>query len=52
MQSGDGLLAALIGDEQLADDFRSIMAQVLGAIEDARETTPVQSVGSFLFGTF
>lgn len=52
VQSGDGLLAALIGDEQLADDFRSILAQVLGAIEDARETTPVQSVGSFLFGTF
>ncbi|GJM22221.1 MAG: ABC transporter substrate-binding protein [Planctomycetota bacterium] len=52
VQNGDGLLAALISDEQLADDFRSIMSQVLGAIEDARETTPVQSVGSFLFGTF
>lgn len=49
---GDGLLAALFNDEQLADDVRSIVRQVLGAIEDARETAPVQSLGSFLFGTF
>lgn len=49
---GDGLLPVLLNDTQLADDFRSILKQVLGAIEDARETTPVQSLGSFLFGTF
>lgn len=49
---GDGLLAALINDKDMAEDLRQILDQVLGAIEDARETTPVQSVGSFLFGTF
>jgi phospholipid/cholesterol/gamma-HCH transport system substrate-binding protein len=49
---GDGLVAALINDTEMADDFRQILKQLLGAIEDARETTPVQSLGSFLFGTF
>jgi len=52
LREGNGLVAALINDEQLLDDFRSILNQVLGAIEDARETTPVTSLGSFLFGTF
>jgi len=52
LTEGDGLLAALVNDEKMADDLRNILAQVLGAIEDARETTPVRSVGSLLFGTF
>ncbi len=52
LREGEGLVAALINDEKLLDDFRSILNQVLGAIEDARETTPVTSLGSFLFGTF
>ena len=52
IRTGDGLVAALIHDEKLLDDFRAILNQVLGAIEDARETTPVTSLGSFLFGTF
>lgn len=52
IQDGQGLLAALLSDEKLADDLRSILDQVLGAVEDARETAPVRSVGSLLFGTF
>jgi phospholipid/cholesterol/gamma-HCH transport system substrate-binding protein len=52
LREGDGLVAALINDEDMLDNFRSILNQVLGAIEDARETTPVTSLGSFLFGTF
>lgn len=52
VQEGEGLLAALLTDKELADDLRNIMDQVLGAIEDARETAPVQSLGSLLFGTF
>ena len=52
LQQGKGLLAALLSDEKLADDLRNILDQVLGAIEDARETAPVQSIGSLLFGTF
>ncbi|MFT7464156.1 MAG: phospholipid/cholesterol/gamma-HCH transport system substrate-binding protein [Pseudohongiellaceae bacterium] len=52
LREGDGLLARLIDDGELADTLESILDQVLGAIEDARETAPVQSLGSFLFGTF
>ncbi|MCB9897146.1 MAG: MCE family protein [Planctomycetes bacterium] len=52
MQEGKGLLAALLSDEKLANDLRNILDQVLGAVEDARETAPVRSVGSLLFGTF
>jgi phospholipid/cholesterol/gamma-HCH transport system substrate-binding protein len=52
VRAGEGLLGALVSDEQLADDFRSIVAQVLGTVEDARESSPVQGVGSLLFGTF
>jgi|GEM_PF-3430494 len=52
LRDGDGLLSRLIDDSELADTLESILDQVLGAIEDARETAPVQSLGSFLFGTF
>lgn len=49
---GRGLLHALIYDEVLVDDLRRAVALTLGAIEDARESSPVQGFGSFLFGTF
>jgi len=52
VREGHGLLGALISDEKLAADFRSIVAQVLGTVEDARESSPVHGVGSLLFGTF
>lgn len=52
LREGDGLLARMIDDTDLADTLESILDQVLSAIEDARETAPVQSLGSFLFGTF
>jgi ABC-type transporter Mla subunit MlaD len=52
VQANKGLLGALIADEELATKFRHIVDQVLGAVEDARESSPVQSAGSFIFGTF
>jgi len=52
LRSGDGLLGALLADEELADDFKSIVQHSLGAIEDARESSPVSGLGSFIFGTF
>jgi len=52
LREGNGLLARMINDTELADTLESILNQVLSAIEDARETAPVQSLGSFLFGTF
>ncbi|MGQ0552193.1 MAG: MlaD family protein [Planctomycetota bacterium] len=50
---GDGsTLGLLLNDTQFRDDLRKMVKLALGGIEDARESTPVQSVGSFLFGTF
>jgi hypothetical protein len=48
----DSVLGMLLHDKELAANFRAIVNQVLGAVEDARESSPVQGVGSFLFGTF
>ncbi len=52
IDAGEGVLGTLISDEELADQLREIAKQLLGAIEDARESAPVQEVGSLLFGTF
>lgn len=52
LNAGGGVLGTLVSDEELADDLRDIIAQMRGLIEDARETSPVADVGSFLFGTF
>jgi phospholipid/cholesterol/gamma-HCH transport system substrate-binding protein len=52
LREGDGLLGALLADEELADDFKAIVQHSLGAIEDARESSPVSGLGSFIFGTF
>ena len=52
LRESKGLLGALVNDPELATKFRHIVDKVLGAVEDARETSPVMGVGSFLFGTF
>jgi phospholipid/cholesterol/gamma-HCH transport system substrate-binding protein len=52
ISGSDSVLGLLLHDEELASKFKSIINQVLGAVEDARESSPVQGVGSFLFGTF
>lgn len=52
LRESKGLLGALVNDPELATKFRHIVEKVLGAVEDARETSPVMGVGSFLFGTF
>lgn len=52
LRQSKGLLGALMNDQELATKFRHIVDKVLGAVEDARETSPVMGVGSFLFGTF
>ncbi len=52
LNAGGGVLGTLVTDDQLADDLRDIIKQMRGLIEDARETSPVADVGSFLFGTF
>jgi phospholipid/cholesterol/gamma-HCH transport system substrate-binding protein len=52
VDAGEGVMGALLTDDEFAEEVRSIVKQMRGAIEDARETAPVQEVGSFLFGTF
>jgi phospholipid/cholesterol/gamma-HCH transport system substrate-binding protein len=52
LRQSKGLLGALVNDPELATKFRHIVDKVLGAVEDARETSPVMGLGSFIFGTF
>ena len=52
LRGGKGLISVLLSDEQLASDMKQIVASALGALQDARESAPVQGVGSLLFGTF
>ncbi len=52
LRGGKGLISVLMTDEQLAEDMKQIVASALGALQDARESAPVQGVGSLLFGTF
>lgn len=52
MTQGEGLLPALLNDPTMRSDLERILEQALAGIEDARETAPVQNLGSFLFGTF
>jgi len=52
LSEGEGLLPALLSDPGMRADLERILQQALAGIEDARETAPVQDLGSFLFGTF
>jgi hypothetical protein len=48
----DGLLGALINDEEITERFRRILTQVARAIEDAREAAPIGNFVQVLLGTF
>lgn len=52
VENGDGLLGKLIGDETLATNVQQTIQELRAAIDDFRETSPVVSFSSFLFGTF
>ena len=52
IERGDGLLGKLITDNQMADDVKQAIQELRAMIDDFRETSPVVSFSSFLFGTF
>ena len=52
VERGDGLLGKLITDETLATNVQQTIQELRAAIDDFRETSPVVSFSSFLFGTF
>ena len=52
VQEGGGTIGLLLYDDDLRLKIRAILDQALIAIEDAREAAPLNSLGSFLFGSF
>ncbi len=52
IRDGKGVVGYLFTDEEARREVRHIVAMIAGALEDAREAAPVQSLASFLFGTF
>jgi hypothetical protein len=49
---GNGLLAKLLNDERMADQFGRILNQISRAIEDARESAPLGTFFQVLSGAF
>ena len=52
LERGDGLLGKLLTDESLATNAVQAVSALRSAIDDFRETSPVISFSSFLFGAF
>lgn len=52
LNSGDGLLATLLNDRELAVRLRRIFTQVSRALEDAREAAPIGNFVQVLTGAF
>ncbi len=52
LNQGQGLLGALIHDEDMAAQMRRILTQVSRALEDAREAAPISNFVQVLFGAF
>ncbi len=50
VREGKGPLGMLLYDEEVVDKLKSIVDHMLDGLEDAREASPVRSLGSFLFG--
>lgn len=52
IERGEGLLGKLINDDSLYGDAKKALGEVRQAVEDYRETSPVVSFTSLLFGAF
>ncbi|MBU0754319.1 MAG: MCE family protein [Planctomycetes bacterium] len=50
VKDGKGPLGMILRDEELAIKVDQLIDSILGSIEDARESAPLVSLGSFLFG--
>ncbi len=52
IERGEGLLGKLVKDETLYKDVKSAVNEVRAAVDDYRETSPVVSFTTLLFGAF
>jgi phospholipid/cholesterol/gamma-HCH transport system substrate-binding protein len=52
IEHGEGLLGKLVNDETLYNDAKSAVNEVRAAVDDYRETSPVVSFTTLLFGAF
>ena len=52
IERGEGMLGKLVNDESLYNDTKAAVGEVRAAVDDFRETSPVVSFTSLLFGAF
>ncbi|HKL22815.1 MAG TPA: MlaD family protein [Tichowtungia sp.] len=52
IQSGDGTLGKLVSDDQVYAETQKLIEDLRAALDDMRETSPVTSFGSIVFGAF
>jgi phospholipid/cholesterol/gamma-HCH transport system substrate-binding protein len=52
IERGDGMLGKLVNDEGLYNDAKAAVGEVRAAVDDFRETTPIVSFTSLIFGAF
>jgi phospholipid/cholesterol/gamma-HCH transport system substrate-binding protein len=52
IQTGEGTLGKLVNDDQIYVDAQKLLAELRAAIDDMRETSPVTTFSTVLFGAF
>lgn len=52
ISAGEGTLGRLVRDESLFDDLKSLLGEVRATMDDFRETSPITTFTSILFGAF
>jgi len=52
MESGEGTLGRLMTDDQIYAEAQRLLEDLRAALDDMRETSPVTSFGSVIFGAF
>lgn len=52
IQSGQGTLGKLVSDDQIYVDAQKLLEELRAAIDDMRETSPVTTFSTVLFGAF
>lgn len=52
VNDGEGTLGMLMADDQLYHETQALLEEVRAAIDDMRETSPVTTFGSVVFGAF
>jgi phospholipid/cholesterol/gamma-HCH transport system substrate-binding protein len=52
IESGEGMLGQLVRDASLYDDLKAAVQELRAVIDDYRETTPVVTFSSLMFGAF